>query len=110
LTKPPERPTPPTREPQAGQGPWIDENTGRWWVVADDAAAAMRVFVSCDADTGYFGVEFRLQRVNIRWVPIDDFDDENEIEETRYSDDPGAVEAWRLTVVDGFARSTTLPD
>lgn len=94
---------PATGEPAEGEGPWCnpDHPEGyRWWCVADSAADAMQVFVSHDADPGYYGVQLILERVCIRRMPWDDQDEEHEIEECRYSSDGGAVEAWRLRVIE----------
>lgn len=94
------RPT--TGDPAEGEGPWCnpDHSEGwRWWCVADSAAEAMQVFVSHDADPGYFGVQMTLERCCIRRADWDDQDEDLDILECRYSSDEGAVEAWRLTVV-----------
>jgi hypothetical protein len=93
--------TPPTPTPEAGQGPWCNEELTRWWVVCehpDEAVAAVR---SLDAEVFpiYFGWTITVERKCFRWVDPADWNEENEIVECMSSDE-GAVEGWRVTVDD----------
>lgn len=90
---------PPTATPEAGQGPWCDMGSSLWWVVADRADQAVAEVHGCSGFPDYFGWRAIIEKVYIRWVAADKWDEEHEIEECRSSDDPGAVEAWQITVV-----------
>jgi hypothetical protein len=85
---------PPTKD----EGPWQSVDGDRFWCVADSASEAMAAFDGIDADPGYYGVKLTLERCCIRRVAWDDQHEESDIEECRFSSDPGAVEGFRLTV------------
>lgn len=91
---------PPTQSPQPGQGPWCDLNFDSWWVVADSPSEALAAIEAVDAEVFpiYFGWRAIVERVCIRWATAEEWDDETEIMECRYSTDEGAVEAWRIRV------------
>lgn len=91
---------PPTRTPEAGQGPWCDLTCDRWWVVADRADQAMAEVHGCSAFPEYLGWRAIVEPICISWVDVDDWDEEHEIKECRYTTDPDAVEAWRITIED----------
>lgn len=94
--------TPPTATPEAGQGPWVDcGDYGRWWVVAPELSAAIAVIEATDSHAFpiYYGWRAIAERVSIRWVDVEDYDEENEIVECT-GDEDGAAEAWRIVLED----------
>lgn len=91
---------PATAAPQAGQGPWCDLTRNRWWVIAEDIGAAMTAINSVDADIfpSHLGWQAVVEPCCIRWTAPAQRDDDCEIAECEFSDDDGAVQAWRITV------------
>ena len=92
---------PPTRTPQAGQGPWCNLDCSTWWAVADRPWQALAVIGTLDADVfpRYFGWRAIVEPCCIRWVDPDDWNEEHEIKECD-SDYEDHAEGWRVTVVD----------
>lgn len=92
--------TPPTQCPEAGQGPWCDVGGQCWWVVAERAGDALNIIESLSTETFpiYFGWHAVAERVCIRWVEPEEWNEEHEIEECK-SDYPWHAEAWRVKVV-----------
>lgn len=88
---------PPTPLPEAGQGPWFNENEHRWWVVADSAADALREVDRCAELPKYFGWRAIVEPCVIRWF-YDEDEGEWGVDEDRYADEETNVEAWRITV------------
>lgn len=100
---------PPTPTPEAGQGPWCDLTCDRWWVVAGRADQAVAEVHGCSAFPDFFGWRAIVEKVCIRWVDADQWDEEHEIAECAYTTDPGAVEAWRITVEMSSPPPNTIP-
>lgn len=88
----------------ACEHPYVDEATGNtWWVLADDAATALKVVLDHDEPRDYFKVSYVVERCVVRAARVGDdlhlsF---GAIVECEYTTDEGAVEAWRVVVSDG---------
>lgn len=93
-------PVPPTAKPEAGQGPWCDDNLGRWWIVADRPQDALALIDSLtdDAFPCYFGWKVTVEPCLIQWHHAYDGDEDCIEEVGVYRDEDTIAEAWRVTI------------
>lgn len=89
---------PPTTRPEAGQGPWHDEVSGKWWVVADRPQDAIAAIDSVDPDAmpRYFGWMLLAAPCLIRWSPDYDGDELCIVEGDGSDDEETTAEGWRV--------------
>jgi hypothetical protein len=93
-------PVPPTPKPEAGQGPWCDENLGKWWIVADGPQDALAVIdsLTTNAFPCYFGWTVTVQPCLIQWAHDYNGDEVCVEEVSVYRDEDTITEAWRVTI------------